>query len=97
VKRVQTNQNDALANVNAASYRLVIDRPSFVHRSFSDLTLLAGYDDTLMAADAARDFEIAQSYLRAFFDKHLKGVPNSLMDQASAPYPGVRIDRFSVR
>jgi predicted dienelactone hydrolase len=97
VKRVQTNQNDALANVNAASYRVLIDRPSFVHRSFSDLTLLAAYYDSRMTTDAARDFEIAQSCLRAFFDKHLKGVPNSLMDQTSAPYPGVRIDRFDVR
>jgi predicted dienelactone hydrolase len=97
VKRVQTNQNDALASVNAASYRVLIDRQSFVHRSFADLTLLAGYDDPRFASEAARDFEIAQSYLRAFFDKHLKGARNTLMDRANTPYPGVRLDRFGIR
>lgn len=78
VKRVQTHQNDALASVKAATYRVVIDRASFVHRSFPDLMLLAAYNaPQKSSADAARDFEIAQSYTRAFFDKHLKSAPGA--------------------
>jgi hypothetical protein len=97
VKRVQANQNKALASLKAPSYRVLIDRPSFVHRSFSDLTLLAAYYDPEKAADATRDFEIAQAYTRALFDKFLQGARNTLLDSATAPYPGVRVDRLGVR
>jgi alpha-beta hydrolase superfamily lysophospholipase len=97
VRRVQMNQNNALAGTEAPSYRVLIDRPSFVHRSFSDLTLLAAYNEPKTSADAALDFEIAESFTRAFFDKHLKNAPNTLLERAAAPYEGVRVDRFGVR
>jgi dienelactone hydrolase len=97
VRRVQMNQNNALAGTEAPGYRVLIDRPSFIHRSFSDLTLLAVYDEPKTSADAARDFEIATSYTRAFFDKHLKGAPDTLLERAAAPYDGVRVDRFNAR
>jgi hypothetical protein len=97
VKRVQMNQNDALTGTEAPSYRVLIDRPSFTHRSFSDLTLLAAYNDAALSVDAVRDLDIATSYTRAFFDKHLTGVARTLLDRAAAPDQGVRVDRFSAR
>ena len=97
VRRVQMNQNNALASTEAPSYRVLIDRPSFVHRSFSDLTLLAAYYEPKTSADAALDFKIATSYTRAFFDKHLKRAPDTLLERAVAPYEGVRVDKFGAR
>jgi predicted dienelactone hydrolase len=97
VKRVQTTQRDALVSVAAPSYRVQIDRPSFVHRSFSDLTLIAEHYEPAQRYEARRDFEIAQHYVRAFFDKHLRGARETVLEREVAPFPGVRLDRFGVQ
>ena len=97
VKRVQRNQDVAMASVSGGSYRVLIDIPGFIHRSFSDLTLLAAENDLTVRADALRDFRISQKYTLAFFDKFLKGRKDTQLDRLPTFDPGVQVDRFGTR
>jgi len=62
-----------------------------VHVSFTDLALLA--DQIGIDIDAglpgARSLDITRAYVRAFFDQHLRGRPQALLDQPSPRYPEV--------
>jgi dienelactone hydrolase len=62
-----------------------------VHASFTDLALLADQIgiDTGASLSGARSLDITRAYVRAFFDQHLRGMPQSLLDQPSARYPEV--------
>jgi hypothetical protein len=62
-----------------------------VHASFTDLALLADQIGIDIAAglSGARSLDITRAYVRAFFDLHLRGTPQSLLDQPSARYPEV--------
>ena len=62
-----------------------------VHASFTDLALLA--DQVGIDIDAglsgARSLDITRAYVRAFFDQHLRGEPQPLLNQPSRRYPEV--------
>ena len=62
-----------------------------VHASFTDLALLAdGLGiDTGTGLSGARSLDITRAYVRAFFDQHLRGSPQALLDQPSPHYPEV--------
>jgi dienelactone hydrolase len=62
-----------------------------VHASFTDLALLAERVgiDTGAGLSGARSLDITRAYVRAFFDQHLRGTPQSLLDQPSPRYPEV--------
>jgi dienelactone hydrolase len=62
-----------------------------VHASFTDLALLAEHVgiDTGAGLSGARSVDITRAYVRAFFDQHLRGRPQSLLDQPSGHYPEV--------
>jgi dienelactone hydrolase len=62
-----------------------------VHASFSDLALLADQTgiDTGAGVSGARSLDITRAYVRAFFDQHLRGRPQALLDQPSPRYPEV--------
>jgi dienelactone hydrolase len=62
-----------------------------VHASFTDLALLADQTGIDIAAglSGARSLDITRAYVRAFFDQHLRGRPQSLLDQSSRRYPEV--------
>jgi dienelactone hydrolase len=62
-----------------------------VHASFTDLALLADQAgiDTAAGLSGARSLDITRAYVRAFFDQHLRGRPQALLDQPSARYPEV--------
>ena len=62
-----------------------------VHESFTDVALLAGQVgiDTGAGLTGERSAAITRAYLRAFFDLHLRGMPQPLLDGASARYPEV--------
>jgi hypothetical protein len=62
-----------------------------VHASFTDLGLLAGQlgIDVDAALPGARSLDITRAYVRAFFDQHLGGGPQALLDQPSPRYPEV--------
>ena len=62
-----------------------------VHASFTDLGMLADQIGIDIGAGipGARSLDIARAYVRAFFDLHLRGEPQALLDQASPRYPEV--------
>jgi dienelactone hydrolase len=62
-----------------------------VHASFTDLALLADQIGIDTGADlpGARSLDITRAYVRAFFDQHLGGRPQALLDQPSPRYPEV--------
>ena len=62
-----------------------------VHASFTDLALLADQIGLDIGADTpgARSLDITRAYVRAFFDQHLRGTPQALLDQPSPRYPEV--------
>jgi len=64
---------------------------SAVHASFTDLALLADQVgiDIGTGLSGARSLEITRAYVRAFFDQHLRGIPQALLDQPSPRYPEV--------
>jgi Platelet-activating factor acetylhydrolase, isoform II len=62
-----------------------------VHASFTDLALLAEQAglDTGAGLSGTRSLDITRAYVRAFFDQHLRGRPQALLDQPSPRYPEV--------
>lgn len=62
-----------------------------VHASFTDLALLADQVGIDIGAGipGARSLDITRAYVRAFFDQHLRGKPQALLDEPSARYPEV--------
>jgi dienelactone hydrolase len=62
-----------------------------VHASFTDLALLADQlgIDIGAGLSGARSLDITRAYVRAFFDQHLRGRPQALLDQPSPRYPEV--------
>ena len=62
-----------------------------VHASFTDLALLADQTGIDIGAGlpGARSLDITRAYVRAFFDQHLRGRPQALLDQPSPRYPEV--------
>jgi hypothetical protein len=45
------------------------------------------------SVDAHRIHRIVNAYTLAFFDRHLKDMPTSLLDGPAAQYPEVRFER----
>ena len=62
-----------------------------MHTSFTDLALLADQTGIDIGAGlpGARSLEITRAYVRAFFDQHLRGRPQALLDEPSPRYPEV--------
>jgi len=62
-----------------------------VHASFTDLALLADQAGLDIGAglSGARSLDITRAYVLAFFDQHLRGLPQALLDQPSPRYPEV--------
>jgi dienelactone hydrolase len=62
-----------------------------VHASFTDLALLADQFgiDIDAGLSGARSLDITRTYVQAFFDQHLRGTPQALLDQPSPRYPEV--------
>ena len=64
---------------------------AWVHASFTDLALLADQSGIDIGAGlpGAWCLDITRAYVRAFFDQHLRGKPQPLLDQPSPRYPEV--------
>ena len=62
-----------------------------VHASFTDLGLLAEQAglDTGAGLPGARSVAVTRAYVLAFFDQHLRGRPQPLLEQPSPRYPEV--------
>lgn len=96
IRQAQKNQIDALSGVRGGSYRVTLSGlPGVTHRIFSDLPLIAAAGDLSKEAESFHNFNLAESYVRAFFDKTLKGDGKTLLEAgANPPDPLVRVDRY---
>jgi len=61
--------------------------PASTTSVWRDGELLTGWKRWLVVA--ARSLDITRAYVRAFFDQHLRGRPQALLDQPSPRYPEV--------
>jgi pimeloyl-ACP methyl ester carboxylesterase len=88
----QRNQTKQLTEVAGGSYRLMLfDLPGFVHRSFTDQTLLAS---TLDHEQSLHNFHVAQVYTLAFFDKYLKGDTATVLDTSKTVDRRAKLETF---
>ncbi len=63
-----------------------------LHGNFCDLTLAKKYikqEGIVGPIDGEQFFNIMEYYVRAFFDKHVKGVPGAVIEDLSTTYPEV--------
>ena len=62
-----------------------------MHLSFTDLGVLVDQVGIDVGADiaGARAMDITRRYVTAFFDQHLRGKPQPLLNKSSASYPEI--------
>ena len=65
------------------------------HSSVSDAPLIAPDKYSGIAIDAARAMTITRAYLRAFFDRHLKGADAPLL-RRTTPFPEASLQIFTL-
>jgi hypothetical protein len=95
VQKQQKKQNELLTEIGGGAYRVMLfDLPGFTHRSFSDLPVIAASDDHPKLESTLHNFQIAQEYIRGFFDKYLKADQHTVLDSKSLPDERVKVDRF---
>lgn len=62
------------------------------HFSFTDLPYLAGQlglSDPAVPLSGVRGWHITRDYVAAFFDLHLRGIPQPILDGPTADHPEV--------
>jgi hypothetical protein len=72
----------------SSAYLVLIS--GFTHQTFTDLPLFENdWEETDSAVDGERALTIQRAYMRAFFDKHLRGRKSTLLDGPSSAFPEV--------
>jgi pimeloyl-ACP methyl ester carboxylesterase len=95
MKEQQQNQTKQLAEIQGGSYRLMLfDLPGYIHRSFTDQTLLASKLDH---EQSLHNFHVAQAYTLAFFDKYLKGDTKTILDTRDTIDARAKLETFPSR
>jgi predicted dienelactone hydrolase len=93
IKNHQTNETDQLAGIPGGSYRVMLfGLPGFIHRTFTDQTLLDFAGDK--EGNNFHNFQVAQAYILAFFDKYLKGDRKTVLDSHTPVDPRAKVERF---
>lgn len=93
LKQHQTNEITQLAGIPGGSYRVMLfGLPGFIHRSFTDQTLLDFSGDE--QGNNFHNFRVAQAYILAFFDKYLKGDHNTVLESQTPVDPRAKVVRF---
>jgi predicted dienelactone hydrolase len=93
LKQHQTNETDQLSGIPGGSYRVMLfGLPEFIHRSFTDQTLLDFSGDE--QGNNFHNFQVAQAYLLAFFDKYLRGDHKTILDSQTPIDPRAAVVQF---
>jgi hypothetical protein len=79
---------------SGGSYYVGMELPGFRHTSFTDILLLRAAGNPQEMAKALESLRTIESYTSAFFDKFLKGVPDTLLDHEPKKGSGVEIKRY---
>jgi hypothetical protein len=88
------NQEESLASMSGGSYRVAIETPRFTHRSFIDTTLFKADNDATAMTQHLKNLLLIRAYTRAFFDKHLKGMSKTLLDEPTLQNSEVLVNRY---
>jgi ribosome biogenesis GTPase A len=92
MKEQQQNQTKQLAAIAGGSYRLMLfDLPGYIHRSFTDQTLLASKLDH---EQSLHNFRVAETYTLAFFNKYLKGDTKTVLDNGETVDARAKLETF---
>jgi hypothetical protein len=94
MNRWQKNQDESLAAMRGGSYRVRFESDSFVHRSFIDTYLFNDIEDQAVAENNKQNLILAIAYTRAFFDKELNGIQNTILEETPPDSSRVFIDQF---
>jgi predicted dienelactone hydrolase len=89
----QSNQDAALRAFPNGSVRIRAEAADFTHRTFIDLNLL-GQPDTLGVAHQSAYVNLIRRYVRAFFDKTLRGQATTDIDASGVVDSVVTVDHF---
>ena len=93
LQKQRENQLKQLRSTQGGAYRITLyDLPGFVHRSFSDLTLLGASPNR---EQSLHNFRVAETFILAFFDKYLKGDPHTVLDSGQVFDPRAKVEKFS--
>ncbi len=100
--RQREHLDGLLTRVDSGSYKVTFT--GFTHQSFSDNPLMyPSLPESLatlsLRADAAahRQVQLTREYTLTFFEKHVKGEEQALLDQLSSRDPEVSIETFGVQ
>ncbi len=94
IKEHQANETNQLAAISGGSYRVMLFAlPDFSHRSFTDQTLLDFTGDT--KGNNLHNFEVAQAYTLAFFNKYLNNDRHTILDSPTPVDPRAIVVRFA--
>lgn len=94
IRSEQENQDMQLASIPGGAYRLMLfNVPDYIHRSFTDQTLLA---ITIDHTQAVHNFTVSQRYTLSFFDKFLKGKAQATLDTGESVDPKAILEVFPV-
>lgn len=92
MKEQQENQTKQMGAIAGGSYRLMLfDLPGFIHRSFTDQTLLASQLDR---EQRLHNFHVTEVYTLAFFDKYLKGNQHTILDTGEGVDARAKLEKF---
>jgi Platelet-activating factor acetylhydrolase, isoform II len=92
IKTHQTNQLEQLKSIPGGAYRITLyDLPGFIHRSFTDQTLLGASPD---GEQSLHNFRVAETFTLAFFDKYLKGSEHTVLDTGQVVDPRAKVEIF---
>ncbi len=80
--------NGGLRTIAGGSFRVTID--GVRHQSFSDMAVW----DPGTPDERNRRMQIIRDYVRAFFDKTLRGWKQTLLDAEASPYSEATVERF---
>lgn len=83
-------------SVRGPSYEVTLKTPGIVHESFSDMPWLESGQDESTHKNRRRAIELMRAYTRAFFDRHVRGLPASLLDKNPEHQDEVELARHRV-
>lgn len=97
--RVRPAEQDALMReVGGGSWRVQLATPGITHLSFTDMPLLQAIGDTARTSHALLATRLTRGYVRAFFDKTLRGSVSTILDRPPAEDVAfVSVESFSAK
>ena len=83
-----------LEECSGGSYWAILNLPGFEHYSFTDLPFLGHAGNSIDESKDLEGLQVARSLVRSFFNKHLRGERQTLLETDSALPMGVQVQRF---